>query len=723
MGFTHAKVKHLKICFALFAAAFFLFPLANLPAKTIVNGNTVTFIYAAPEGTRIVYLAGTFNGWNTGATPMRFDPKENVWKVEMELPTGEHQYKFVLNGSEWLTPGDPDATRYSTDGNQNAVIRVGLPDKIVESQTGDGQIFYDVILHEQKSPMLDLLSDGRVAIRLRTNKNDVESSALITKNGRVEMTLYGSDDYFDYYRAAVKLQEGDKYSFEIQDGQKTVKYKENESFVYKKPARSFHTPDWAKNAVFYQIFPNSFFDGNASNNPVNATPWDSGPLYHQGGPRGFDSYFGGDLEGVIQKLDHLKDLGVSAVYFTPIFKAQSTHKYNTGDYMQIDPTFGTEQTFKDLIDQAHKNGIKVVIDGVFNHTGTAFFAFQDVLKNQENSKYKDWYHIKGWPVIKDGKPLNYDAWWGFGELPKLNELNKETKDYILSAVRKWTQMGLDGWRLDVANEVPHPFWKEFRTLVKTINPQGYIVGEIWDNASPWLKGDEFDSVMNYRFRSACLEFFAGFSRNKDDALNESLKQTVDTTSLYWKQKSAEFRTSITAEDFDHQLGQIRIDYPDEAHAVMLNLLDSHDRYRFLMLFEDNIPAYKLAIFFQMTYPGTPCVYYGSEVGMEGGRDPDCRRAMMWDQKDWNMEIYTHYKKMIAMRNKHEALRTGDLSTVYAKNKQYAFVREGKTEKVLVLLNNSAEPSRISVSWKGAMVNFNLNPYEGRIETVSKTVQQ
>lgn len=690
-------------------------------SKAIIQGNKVTFTYQAPEGTKMVYLAGTFNGWNTSATPMKYDAQRKLWTAELELQSGEHLYKFVVNGSDWQT--DPDAKVYSTDGYQNAVIRVGLPEKIVQSQREDGQIFREVILHEQKSPYFDLLSDGRIAIRLRANKNDLSGAVLVTPKKQHRMQLYGSDDYFDYYRIALNLKDGEKYFFIVNDAGETFSYRHDRPFVSKKPAKPFHTPDWAKNAVFYQIFPNSFANGDPSNDPPNVVPWRYEPLYHQPGGQGFDAFYGGDLEGVIQKIAYLKGLGISALYFTPVFEAQSTHKYNTADYLQIDDNFGNEKIFQKLLKEAHKNNIKIVLDGVFNHTGSSHFAFKDLIVEQQNSKYKDWYYVKGWPVVKDGKPLNYEAWWGFGELPKLNVLNPEVKKYLFKAIRKWGKMGLDGWRLDVANEVPHEFWKDFRKLVKSLNPEAVIIGEIWDNASPWLKGDQFDSVMNYRWRAACLEFFAGFSRHKDDALNESLKQIVDTRSVFWKQKTSAFKISISAEDFDQQLAKIRIDYPDEAHAVMLNLLDSHDRYRFLMLFLDDLRPYKLALFFQMTYPGAPCIYYGAEVGMEGGRDPDCRRAMLWEKSQWNREIYEYTKQMVAMRNAHSALRTGDFYAVYAKEKQYAYVRENAEEKILVMLNNAPHPARISLSWKGAMRNFTLKPYEGRIEVEPKTEKQ
>ena len=484
---------------------FFLLSLTLLPypvhSKAVADGNKVTFSYRAPEGTKLVYIAGTFNGWNTSATPLVYNAKEGVWKTVIELQTGEHQYKFVSDGSNWQT--DPEAVQYSADEYKNAVIRVGLPSKIVASVQGDGDIFTDVILHEQKSPMLDLLSDGRTAFRLRVNKNDVDQVTLSAGALREPMHLYGQDEYFDYYRVAVKIEPGQTYNFSLSDGGKSFVYREKDPFVYKKPAQPFYTPDWAKNSVFYQIFTNSFANGNKANDPSNVVPWEYEPLYHQGGAKGFDAFYGGDIAGVIQKMGHLKELGVSAVYFTPMFEAQSTHKYNTADYGLIDDNFGTEQEFKDLIDSSHKNGVKVVIDGVFNHTGSGFFAFQDLIKNQENSKYKDWYFVKGWPVIKDGKPMNYEAWWGFGELPKLNVANPDTRKYIQDMVRKWGKLGIDGWRLDVANEITDPtFWKEFRQIVRGINPQGYIVGEIWDNAAAWLKGDQFDSVMNYRFSSA-----------------------------------------------------------------------------------------------------------------------------------------------------------------------------------------------------------------------------
>ena len=295
--------------------------------------------------------------------------------------------------------------------------------------------------------------------------------------------------------------------------------------------------------------------------------------------------------------------------------------------MKVDPSFGDPDKFKEMVSDLHTAGIRIILDGVFNHTGDTFWAFQDIVKKGRDSRYVNWYYIHDFPIRKFPKP-NYEAWWGFSHLPKLNMENPEVRSYILDVVRYWMELGVDGWRLDVPNEIGHFFWREFRHHVKGINPEAYIVGEIWHNGKPWLQGDQFDAVMNYVFRDAVLDFFA--------------------------------RRCCEASDFVKRLESTRADYPDTVSMVLLNLLGSHDTERVLTAFCGNKKQMIPAIVFQMTYPGTPIVYYGDEVGMKGIKDPGCRGTMIWDESKQDRELFTLYKNLIRLRNNSVALRRGDM---------------------------------------------------------------
>ncbi|MGE5314576.1 MAG: glycoside hydrolase family 13 protein [Acidobacteriota bacterium] len=420
-------------------------------------------------------------------------------------------------------------------------------------------------------------------------------------------------------------------------------------------------PAWVRDAVFYQIFPERFANGDTANDPPGTQPWGSKPT---GG-----NYFGGDLQGVIDHLPYLKDLGINTIYFNPVFEAASNHKYNATDYMKIDPSFGTNDLFKKLLDECHASGIRIVIDGVFNHVGTAFFAFADVKEKGAASKYAHWFNIFSYPV-SDARTPNYEGWWGYGSLPKLMVSHPDVQQYLFEVARYWTSMGIDGWRLDVPNDVPHAFWKEWRKVVRSINPDCYIVGELWQDASPWLKGDEFDATMNYRFRDACLDFFA--------------------------------KRSATAGEFQKSLASTRALYPDASNYAMQNLIGSHDTERFLTMCGGDIDRLKLAAAFQMTYVGAPMVYYGDEVGMEGGKDPDCRRTMIWDKAKWNQPLRRHYQALIAARKKSAALRQGAYAVLAAPgmpDRCTAFERTLGDERVIVVINNDKKTASLSVDVK------------------------
>lgn len=411
-------------------------------------------------------------------------------------------------------------------------------------------------------------------------------------------------------------------------------------------------PDWVSDAIFYQIFPERFANGDTTNDPPGTEPW--------GGTPKTQNYFGGDLKGVLDKLDYLQNLGVNAIYFNPIFESNSNHKYHTKDYFMIDDNFGTDSLFKHLLEECHKRGIRVVIDGVFNHTGVDFFAFDDIVKKEKNSKYLHWFKVHSFPVqLPPAKP-NYEAWWGIGDLPKLMTEEPDVRKYLFDVTKKWTQMGIDGWRLDVPNEMSHDFWIQWRKLVKQINPNCYIVGEIWEDASPWLMGDQFDAVMNYLFRNAVIEFF-----------------------IFKK---------LTPVQFDSVLAIPRTKYPQEVQYVLQNLIGSHDTERYLTLAKGDVGKVKITVLFQMTYIGAPMIYYGDEIGMMGWRDPDCRRTMIWDTLHWNHDLLNFYKKVIRIRNENPVLRRGTYRTIVADENQniFGFLREDDNTKALVILNNSNE---------------------------------
>jgi cyclomaltodextrinase len=407
-------------------------------------------------------------------------------------------------------------------------------------------------------------------------------------------------------------------------------------------------PEWAKDAVFYQIFPERFANGDKRNDPPKTQAW--------GGKPENENYFGGDLQGVLDKLPYLKDLGVNTLYFNPVFAASSNHKYNTRDYRTIDPHFGDNALFKKLVAAAHAQGLKIVLDGVFNHTGDDHYAFQDAERNGSKSQYWSWYGFGGFPVVKSPKP-NYNAWWGFHTLPQLRAKdNPEVQKYLLDTVADWTKTGIDGWRLDVPNEIDSDsFWQRFRTTVKGINPNAYIVGEIWTDGRRWLQGDQFDAVTNYLFREQMIGYFGKGSLNTDQV--------------------------------DANLAGIRNMYHAETTSVMFNMLSSHDVPRFLSEAGGDEGSVKLATIFQMTYLGAPVVYYGDEVGMAGAKDPDNRRCFPWDGKQ-NKQHRDLTKQLISWRKAFPSLRRGDFQTIMRHNDHgmWAYQRTAGADKTAVLLN-------------------------------------
>ncbi len=428
--------------------------------------------------------------------------------------------------------------------------------------------------------------------------------------------------------------------------------------TFSQKTKSIGVPDWVKDVVFYQIFPERFANGDPSNDPPGTEAWGGTPKPH--------NYFGGDLQGVIDHLDYLQRLGVTALYLNPINESSSNHKYHPKSYSKIDPHFGNDRVFQNLVDECHRRGIRIIIDGVFNHTGVDFFAFEDIKKNEARSRYLNWYNIHSFPVGPPSKP-NYECWWGLGDLPKLMTDSPEVRKHLFDATKHMMRFGIDGWRLDVPNEISHDFWIEWRKLVKAQNPQAYIVGEIWQDASPWLQGDQFDAVMNYRFRDACIALFC----------NET----------------------VLPSKFDSMLTATRNDYPENVCFVLQNLVGSHDTERYLTLCKSDVGKVKITSLMQMTYIGAPMIYYGDEIGMEGEKDPDCRRTMIWDSTRWNMDLYQWYRQVLSLRSRLAPLRRGTYKTLLADDERsiFAFIRELEGESVVVVLNNRAVSQEITLS--------------------------
>ncbi len=358
---------------------------------------------------------------------------------------------------------------------------------------------------------------------------------------------------------------------------------------------TYSAPNWLQDAIFYQIFPERFCNGDAANDPPGAQPWGAAPQR--------DNFFGGDLQGILDRLPYLRDLGVTALYLTPIFEARTNHKYDTCDYLHIDPAFGDLPLLRRLVQEAHRQGLRVMLDAVFNHCGDGFWAFADLMQHGESSPYKDWFFPQSLPLRQ--APANYQTCGGAVDLPKLNTANPALRRYLLDAAVYWTrEAGIDGWRLDVPWKVPMDFWREFRQAVKSANPEACIIGEVWRDPQPWLAGDTCDGIMNYPLRDAILDFCV--------------------------------RDAMDAEDFDYFTARLRQTYGPAA-PFQLNLLGSHDTPRLLTLCNGDVERALLAIACQFTLLGAPMVYYGDEVGMEGHNDPDCRRCMVWDAE--KLELY------------------------------------------------------------------------------------
>ena len=529
-----------------------------------------------------------------------------------------------------------------------------------------------------------------LVVRVRVARNDVKECYIYYKDrydwenpySKKSMNVVAETEFFTYYQTEISVfRNRYRYYFEFIDmNEESFQYNErgfvNPEFKYN-DMNSFQFPyiaeedlykevNWLQESVVYQIFPDRFHNGDPSIDVEGTGQWGKGKIHKR-------SIYGGDLRGIIDKLPYLEELGVNLIYLTPIFKSDTNHKYNTEDYFSIDPQFGTLEEAKELVEKAHNLGIKIVFDAVFNHSGSDFFAFKDLIENQQESQYKEWYFVDSWP-IKKSKNKYYTFANGCDNMPKLNTNNKEVREYLLKVGEFWIkEIGIDGWRLDVCDEVGHEFWREFRKRVKEAKSDAIIIGEIMHEANSFLKGDQLDGIMNYPFKNAIVDFFA--------------------------------KGIINGREFLDIMAENRVLYMDSITKQMWNLIGSHDTKRIYNECHGNVNRMKLAIAYQFLYIGVPYIYYGDEVGLDGGDDPENRKCMIWDKEKQNRELFDFYKNMINIRKNNKVFTFGNFKEVYCENNIIAFKRVLEKEEVLCVFNNSDDSVLVNINLELKAVNL------------------
>ena len=457
---------------------------------------------------------------------------------------------------------------------------------------------------------------------------------------------------------------------------------------------TIHTPSWVKDAVFYQIFPDRFCRSGRVRVDADLEPWDSPPTAH--------GFKGGDLFGVADKLDYLGELGVTAIYLCPIFASAANHRYHTYDYYQVDPLLGGNEALRNLLDAAHERGMKVVLDGVFNHVGRGFWPFHHVLENGAGSPYRDWFHIdpnrlsgeqpfdpypsgKAAQQLADGngslESIGYSAWWNLPALPKFDFGCPAVRRYLLEVGEYWVEFGIDGWRLDVPDEIDDDeFWREFRSRIRTVNPEAYIVGEVWGDAQRWLTGDMWDAVTNYQLTMACLGFFPG--------------EHIDLPEIRRVSSFSQVRRWSGAE-FAERVIKVAGRYAPEVTRSQLNMLDSHDTPRFITCSSGDRDSLKMAWLFLCTLSGAPCVYYGDEVGLEGRNDPDCRRGFPWSSSVEDNQMHSWFSQCIRIRHRYPQLRGTRFRVIESSANAVGFMHGEARERLVSAYNVGEAP----IEWR------------------------
>ena len=561
---------------------------------------------------------------------------------------------------------------------------------------------YSAIFHDMDKRFCYAIDKDLFVIRVQVKKDDMKEVILHYEDKYIpmerkdtRMTLpmkkVATSQFHDYYEAQLQMHLIClRYFFEFTDMQGEKVYYGNYEFDKEcitnrdrmfdcpqnlREEEMFEVPQWAANKVVYQIFPSRF----ASTQPVDKKLWYKAPITPM-------DDLHGNLRGIIEHLDYIKDLGIDVVYLTPIFKSNSCHKYDTIDYYQVDPSFGTTEDLKELVQKSHERGMKVVLDAVYNHSGREFFAFQDILENGEKSKYLDWYFIDELPPKGEwGEIPNFKCFGYYGGMPKLNLKNPEVEKYITDVACYWIkECDIDGWRLDVGDEISHFFWKNFRKAIKAVKKDMLIIGEIWHYAGDFLEGDEWDTVMNYPFYLNLIDLLA------DEKINVS--------------------------QFVQNLGYLKGRLNKKCYPLMWNLIDSHDTARFLHLCNDNKKKQHLAAAFQLLLPGMPMVYYGDEYAMPGANDPDCRRGMYWDEEYQDKEMYNWYKKLMQIRKTHACIVEGELIETIANDDEDTIVLIRKNgEEILAMIFNCGSSTKEFDEYAQKYDLLTDNVFDGKVE--------
>ncbi len=515
----------------------------------------------------------------------------------------------------------------------------------------------------------------KINVRIRVRSNVFSEVKVFFKNlydhgpeiFEKEMKIILDDGVHALYEATLAVKERHfKYYFELRAGADVFAYTADGIMKNPAPCNYFYypavnacdiiaPPAWAEGEIIYQIWIDRFYDGDPLNNPPGVKMW--------GAPPDRGAYYGGDFAGIIKKLDYLRSLGAKILYLSPLFYSPSYHKYDVADYYKIEEIYGGEEGLKELVDAAHAKGMKIVLDCVFNHCSAENELFRDVIEKGASSPYRDWFYIYDFPV--DASRCNYDTFAGaVPEMPRFNTANPEVIAYLTDVARYWTEkLDIDGWRLDVADEVASSFWREFRRKLKAVKPDILIFGEVWNHASKWMQGDQFDTVTNYKYRQWLIEF----ARGKIDAL------------AFWRKICGN-----------------KMLYKTPSFNYLVNLIGSHDTARFRTTVADERIHY-LALALTLTFEGMPLIYYGDEVGLEGDEDPDNRRAFPWEAT--GKEELEFIRAVCRFRESSPALKKGDMTLLAAGPRFLAFKRSHGTDAVVVAVNFGPAPEKFVFDFK------------------------
>ena len=584
---------------------------------------------------------------------------------------------------------------------------------------------YDFRFDFDNKKHFSISKDGIGRVRVHSQKNISKIWILLEDEDfrPVELRKYAETDRFIFWGVQVEFRSQiAKFSFAASTDDNLNLYfgtsgianfiSPSEKWVYDSSTFMRHTiPDWVYGGVMYQIFPERFSNGDSTINPKNLVDWNSTPTRL--------GFHGGDLIGVLNNLDHIESLGVNILYLNPIFLSSSTHKYDAWDHFKVDPTLGGDNALKDLINECHNRDMKVVLDCSLNHVHPRHFAFQDIIQNGENSKYKEWFTVFDYPVrfihrphlyantykvgwdgnqeeykqyldktfketkvpveIKDDDgPIvepSFKAWWGVPDMPKINFESKEARKWALDVTKYWIEnFDIDGWRMDVAKELDFSFWKEFRDIAHGANKDTLLISEIFGDTSQWLQGDRFDGTMNYSFRESMTDYFA--------------------------------TKRITNKEFADSLANLYSMYSFEALSSCQNLLSSHDVKRFLNRCGNEKDGMLGAIFLQATFPGIAGIYYGDEIGLGGADDPFNREPFPWDdKKSWNLEILDHLKNLMKIKREHSIFKYGRFELLNEHNDFVAFRRILKDESMLCIINREKSNNDFQIISNAHSINL------------------